>query len=70
MVCFHLSRLTGCELFDYITEKDYLEEQEAVNYIRNILQAVKYLHDNNVCHLDIKVPLHNIICVAPPGEYL
>ena len=48
-------RLTGCELFDYITEKDFLEEQEAIMYIRNILQAVKYLHDNKVCHLDIKV---------------
>lgn len=49
-------RLTGCELFDYVTQKDYLEEQEAANYVRNILQATKYLHENNICHLDIKVP--------------
>lgn len=55
MSFFVCCRLTGCELFDYITEKDFLEEQEAVSYIRNILQAVKYLHDNQVCHLDIKV---------------
>ncbi|XP_065911773.1 myosin light chain kinase A-like [Dysidea avara] len=46
--------LTGCELFDYVTQKDYLEEQEAASYVRNILQATKYLHDNNICHLDIK----------------
>ncbi|XP_065887008.1 death-associated protein kinase 2-like [Dysidea avara] len=46
--------LTGCELFDYITQRDYLEEQEATSYVRNILQATKYLHDNNICHLDIK----------------
>lgn len=48
-------RLSGCELFDYVTQKDYLEEQEAATYVRYILQASKYLHDNNICHLDIKV---------------
>lgn len=55
--------LSGCELFDYITEKDFLEEQEATMYIRNILQAVQYLHEKNVCHLDIKP--ENIMLVDP-----
>ena len=70
LTSYYRYRLSGCELFDYITEKDFLEEQEATMYIRNILQAVQYLHEKNVCHLDIKVLFINVICVAPPRVVL
>lgn len=49
------SRLRGGELFDYISKKDYLTEEEAIDFTRQILQGLQHLHSRNVVHLDLKV---------------
>ncbi|XP_059159950.1 death-associated protein kinase 1-like isoform X2 [Physella acuta] len=49
-----LELVTGGELFDYISEKDHLGEEEASAFIAQILHGVKHLHDNNIAHLDLK----------------
>lgn len=46
--------LRGGELFDYISKKDFLTEEEAIDFTRQILQALQHLHSRNVVHLDLK----------------
>ena len=48
-------RLGGGEFFDYIIEKDYLDEMEAIHYIKQMLDALGYLHGKSIIHLDLKV---------------
>ena len=47
-------RLRGGELFDFISEKERLSEEEASNFIKQILLGVKHMHLKNVAHLDLK----------------
>lgn len=51
-------RYTGGELFDKISEKTTskgcLEEEDAVAIIKTLLEAVAYLHSNDIVHRDIK----------------
>ena len=48
-------RLNGGELFDYVIEKDYLDEAEATYYMKQILAGLAYVHKKNIVHLDLKV---------------
>lgn len=41
-------------MFDYLGDKHYLEEKEAVVFLRQICLAVKYLHNKGIAHRDIK----------------
>jgi len=42
------------ELFEHITAKGRLPEEEAMRYFRQILSAVGYCHSFNICHRDLK----------------
>ncbi|TVY83053.1 Serine/threonine-protein kinase [Lachnellula suecica] len=42
------------ELFELITAKGRLREEEAMRYFRQILSAVGYCHSFNICHRDLK----------------
>ncbi|KAL7636620.1 UNVERIFIED_CONTAM: hypothetical protein RMT77_013397 [Armadillidium vulgare] len=44
----------GGELFDYIVEKDRLEEEEARIFFREIVSAVAYIHEMGYAHRDLK----------------
>ncbi|KAJ8304643.1 hypothetical protein KUTeg_018226 [Tegillarca granosa] len=46
--------VAGGELFDYISEKDHLSEEEASSFLKQILEGVEHLHSKNVAHLDLK----------------
>ena len=47
--------VTGGELFDRIIAKESYTEIEARTVIKDVAQAVKYLHDLGVIHRDLKV---------------
>ncbi|XP_072340245.1 phosphorylase b kinase gamma catalytic chain, skeletal muscle/heart isoform-like isoform X2 [Scyliorhinus torazame] len=42
------------ELFDYLTHKVVLSEKETRNVMRELLEAIHYLHKLNIVHRDIK----------------
>ncbi|CAK6981843.1 calcium/calmodulin-dependent protein kinase type IV [Scomber scombrus] len=49
-----LELVTGGELFDRIVERGYYSERDAAHVIKQILEAVAYLHGNGVVHRDLK----------------
>lgn len=55
--------MTGGELFTRIQERQDgpFTEQEAAHIMHEICQAVKYLHDRNIAHRDLKVLSLNFI---------
>ena len=53
--------IAGGELFERIIEKEYLEEKEAVQYLRQLINGLQHMHSKNIVHLDIKP--ENILCV-------
>jgi calcium-dependent protein kinase len=46
--------LSGGELFDRIKKMSYFSERKAADYIRQILMAVVYCHDQKIVHRDLK----------------
>lgn len=52
-------RVGGGELFDFIAEKEMLLEEEAIEFLGQILCGVRYLHSRCIAHLDLKVSMGN-----------
>lgn len=48
-------RVTGGELFDRIVAKGSYTEKDASDLIRQVLEAVNYMHEQGVVHRDLKV---------------
>ena len=46
--------MKGGELFNLLLEREVLSEEEAIYFIRQLLCAVKHLHDRHIVHLDLK----------------
>lgn len=42
------------ELFDHISRAGLLPEEEAMRYFRQLMSAVSYCHQFNICHRDLK----------------
>lgn len=46
--------LNGGTLFDYLNEVNCLPIKTAVEYLRDIIEALSYMHDKSIAHRDIK----------------
>jgi len=46
--------LNGGTLFDYLNEVNCLPVKPAVLYLRDIIDALSYMHDKSIAHRDIK----------------
>lgn len=49
-----LEYLEGGELFDYITDRDHLSEEESAMFFKQMMSAIIYCHKNRICHRDLK----------------
>uniref|UniRef100_A0A3Q3D3L7 non-specific serine/threonine protein kinase n=1 Tax=Hippocampus comes TaxID=109280 RepID=A0A3Q3D3L7_HIPCM len=49
-----LELVSGGELFDFLAEKESLSEEEATQFLKQILDGVHYLHSKRIAHFDLK----------------
>ncbi|KAI1889548.1 hypothetical protein AGOR_G00164000 [Albula goreensis] len=49
-----LELVSGGELFDFLAQKESLCEEEATQFIKQILDGVHYLHSRRIAHFDLK----------------
>ncbi|KAB1252149.1 Death-associated protein kinase 1, partial [Camelus dromedarius] len=47
--------VAGGELFDFLAEKESLTEEEATEFLKQILNGVYYLHSLQIAHFDLKI---------------
>lgn len=59
-----LELVSGGELFDFLAEKESLTEEEATQFLKQILDGVQYLHSKRIAHFDLKVS-HALFRVFP-----
>lgn len=58
--------MTGGELFDRIVEKGSYTEKDASGLIRQVLEAVDYMHEQGVVHRDLKP--ENLLYYSPDED--
>ncbi|XP_033109374.1 calcium/calmodulin-dependent protein kinase type IV-like [Anneissia japonica] len=61
-----LELVTGGELFDRIVERGYYSERDAANCVRQICDAVSYLHQHDIVHRDLKP--ENLLYATPADD--
>ncbi|XP_070841388.1 death-associated protein kinase 2 [Chaetodon trifascialis] len=49
-----LELVGGGELFDFIAEKENLLESEAIEFMKQILEGLRFMHRKNIAHFDLK----------------
>ena len=42
-------------MFERIVVEEYLMEDDAVDYVKQLLEALRFMHGKNIVHLDLKV---------------
>lgn len=50
-----LRSATGREVFDWILDQGYYSERDTSNVVRQVLEAVAYLHSLHIVHRNLKV---------------
>lgn len=63
-----LELVTGGELFDQIVQRGSYSERDAANIVKQILEAVMYMHSNGIAHRDLKP--ENLLCSGPNNEII
>ncbi|XP_030586899.1 death-associated protein kinase 2 isoform X2 [Archocentrus centrarchus] len=49
-----LELVSGGELFDFLAQKESLSEEEATQFIKQVLDGVQHLHSKKIAHFDLK----------------
>ena len=55
MYVFCHCRLDGLSLLDYLVCRGRVSEAEVIPLVRQLLDALEYLHSKTVLHLDVRV---------------
>jgi len=63
-----LELVTGGELFDQIVGRGTYSEFEASAIVKQILDAVHYMHSNGIAHRDLKP--ENLLCAGPDSSII
>lgn len=53
-ICLVLEYLNGGTLFEYMNQVGTLSMKEAVGFLREVIEALDYVHEKGICHRDIK----------------
>lgn len=60
-------RVEGGELFDRVVDDEFvLTERVCIVFIRQVCEAMEFIHRNNILHLDLKP--ENILCLTQEGN--
>ncbi|KAK2163447.1 hypothetical protein LSH36_79g05005 [Paralvinella palmiformis] len=60
-----LELVTGGELFDRIVTQGYYSEKDAAKCVNEMLQALKYLHEHDIIHRDLKDLIQKLLVLDP-----
>lgn len=67
MMCVVLELVEGGELFDRVIDDEFvLTERTCTVFIRQVCEAMQFIHRNNILHLDLKP--ENILCLSKEGN--
>lgn len=67
MMCVVLELVEGGELFDRVIDDEFvLTERTCTIFIRQVCEAMQFIHQNNILHLDLKP--ENILCLTKEGN--
>jgi serine/threonine protein kinase len=60
--------VTGGMLFDHIVNRGSYSEADAANIVKQILEAVAYMHANGIAHRDLKP--ENLLCTGKDNKII
>jgi serine/threonine protein kinase len=60
--------VTGGMLFDHIVSRGSYSEADAANIVKQILEAVAYMHANGIAHRDLKP--ENLLCTGKDNKII
>jgi len=63
-----LELAAGGELFDQIVSRGSYSERDAANIIKQILEAIAYMHENGIAHRDLKP--ENLLCTGEQNDLI
>lgn len=64
--CICLPSIAGGELFERLVDDNFEHtEPTSARYMQQILEGMRYVHKQNIIHLDLKP--ENIVCVDTTG---
>ena len=66
-ICVVLEYAPGGELYNHIVQRGFLTEREASNFVRQVVLATKFMHEQNVVHRDLK-PENLVLGKVPEGD--
>lgn len=62
--------MNGGELFDFIAAKENVTENEAIEFLKQILKGVGFMHNKQIAHFDLKVREKTSCLLTPLSPHI